>query len=51
MDIEQNNKKAGISEEKGIVDIHAKSDSLQENEVNRTRSRCIVKKLDRPVKQ
>ena len=46
-DMEQNNKKTGISQAKGIVNMHAKSDSLQENEVNRTRSGCIVQKPDR----
>ena len=48
-DIEQYLKKADISHKKGIVNICAKSDSLQENEVNRTRSGHIVKKPDRLI--
>ena len=45
--IEQYNKKAGISQERGIVNICAKSNLLQDNKVNRTRSGCIVRKPDR----
>ena len=47
VDIEQYHKKAGDSQEKGRIDIHAKSNPVQVNEVNRTRSGCIVKKPDR----
>ena len=43
-DIEQYHKKAGDSQEKGRIDICAKSDPVQENKVKRTRSGCIVKK-------
>ena len=43
-DIEQYHKKAADSQEKGIINIHAKSDPVQENKVNRTRSGCVVKK-------
>ena len=47
VDIEQYHKKAGDSREKGMIDICAKSDPAHENEVNRTRSGCIVKQPDR----
>ena len=46
-DIEQCHNKAGDSRKKGIIDIYAKINPAQENKVNRTRSGCIVKKLDR----
>ena len=45
-DREQYHKMAGDSREKGRIDIHSKSDPLQENEVMRTTSGCIVKKPD-----
>ena len=47
MDIEQYHKRAGDIQEKGRIEICAKSDPVQENEVMRTRSGHIVKKPDR----
>ena len=44
--IEQHNKKADSSQERGTGGTHDKRVSLQENEVNRTRSGCIVRKPD-----
>ena len=46
-DIEHYLNKAGDSQEKGRIGICAKSDPVQENEVMRTRSGCVVKKPDR----
>ena len=46
-DIEQYHKKAGNSQEKEIIDICTKSDPVQVNKVNRTRSGSIIKKPDR----
>ena len=46
-DIEQYNKKADSSQERGTGSTCDKRTSLQENKVNRTRSRCIVRKPDR----
>ena len=45
--IEQDNKKADSSQERGTGSTHEKRASLQENKVNRTRSGCIVRKPDR----
>ena len=45
--IEQYNKKADSSQERGTGGTCDKRASLQENEVNRTRSGCIVRKPDR----
>ena len=49
VDIEQDHNKAGDSRKKGIIDIYAKNDAAQENEVKRTKSGCIIKKLDRLI--
>ena len=45
--IEQYNKKADSSQERGTGSTHDKRASLQENKVNRTRSGHIVRNPDR----
>ena len=44
---EQYNKKADSSQERGTSGTHERKASLKENEINRTRSGCIVRKPDR----
>ena len=45
--IEQYNKKPDSGNERGTSGSHDRKTSLQENEVNRTKSGCIVRKPDR----